>query len=99
MSSGRWGWIFTRSKFGVPYLAARLGYIDRDPGTENCCDQGQGRQEHGRFGPFDRNEETGYGESRQKIKSVDGLFGAIHMFIERLSAGVITHPANSLVRS
>ena len=38
-----WSWSFTRPKFGMSYSTARLGDIDRYPGTENCYDQGQGR--------------------------------------------------------
>src|ERR1700730_7048920 len=85
-----WTWGFTRPKFWMPYSTARLGDIDRDPGTENCYHQGQGRYGHGGFWPFDRHQETGYGECRQKIESTNCLFSSIHVLIEPIGAGMVT---------
>src|SRR6516225_27102 len=98
MSFKRWSWIFTRPEFGMPYLTAGLGDIDRDPRTENCDDQGQGSQWKSRFRPFHRQEKTSSGECRQKIESTNRLFGAIHVLIERVSTCVIGHATDCLVR-
>src|SRR5215469_1764764 len=82
----------------MPYSTAWLGDIDRDPRTENCDDQGQGSQWKSSFRPFNWQEKTDYGECRQKIESTDCLFGAIHVLIERVSARVIGHATDRLVR-